>query len=282
MSFKYKDLTIDELSIKIGATKPFSFLHVTDSHIARWDKDKPCDRWKCFGDTPEKPERYFEQAADYCRENGTVMLNTGDMIDFLSNESLRYIDKAFEGLDYIYAAGNHDFCHRVGDATENKAYKMRNLALVAPHIKSNLNFDSRVINGINFVTLDDGYYMISDAQCEMLRFEAAKGLPIILCVHNPFYAQKTGEMMLEENGSCALVNTPLEVIEKFRDPYRRFQQEPDEATIRACEYIMGEPLIKAIFCGHLHKYFDEMLPNGVMQYCGAASFVGRARLVTVE
>ena len=282
MSFNYNGLTIDELTIKAGAEVPFKFLHVTDSHISRWDADKPCDRYKCFGNDPRDPERYFELCRDYCLETGTVMLNTGDMIDFLSEESFKYMDEVFEGLDYIYAAGNHDFCHWVGDATENKSYKMRNLRLIAPHIKNNLNFDSRVINGVNFVTLDDGYYMISDAQTEMLRFEAAKGLPILLCMHNPLYAKNLAEKQFHKGGSCALVNVPLELIEQFPSSYRRFQQEPDEATVRAYNYIMSEPLIKAVFCGHLHDRHDEALENGVMQYVTAASFTGHARLVTVE
>lgn len=281
MSFKYKDITIDEATIKIGITAPIQFFHITDSHIAYSDKDAPNQRWKDFGSTPQSAEIYFNQAADYCRKNNIFMLNTGDAIDFLSQANFDFLDNSTQELDYLYAAGNHDFCHCVGDATENKPYKERNIKKVAPHIKSNLYFDSKTVNGINFVTLDNSYYTLSNCQIQMLKAEAAKGLPIILGMHVPLYVPQLAQKTLSESGCTYLINTPTEIVEKFKDPYRRFQQEADEETVRAVDYIINEPLIKAVICGHTHERHDEALKSGVMQYVGEAGFKGAARLFTV-
>ena len=186
MSFSYKSLKIDELTIKIGAEKPFKVLHVTDSHLARFDPEKPCTR---FENIRDDIDTYFADSCDFCRENNMIMLHTGDVVDFVSEANFEYMKKCFDGVDYICATGNHEFCHWVGDATENQQYKWRMLSSVGKHFRCNMHFDSRVVNGVNFVTLDNGYYMFTEGQLEMLRAEVARGLPIILCMHTPIYSE---------------------------------------------------------------------------------------------
>lgn len=281
MSFSYKSLKIDELTIKIGAEKPFKVLHVTDSHLARFDPEKPCTR---FENIRDDIDTYFADSCDFCRENNMIMLHTGDVVDFVSEANFEYMKKCFDGVDYICATGNHEFCHWVGDATENQQYKWRMLSRVGKHFRCNMHFDSRVVNGVNFVTLDNGYYMFTEGQLEMLRAEVARGLPIILCMHTPIYSEGLAKKAVDNGTPTYLVATPLEIIEKYRESYRRFQQEADDVTLRAVEYIKSEPMIKAVIAGHLHtpSHHDEELVPGKMQYVGAGGFEGFARLVTVE
>lgn len=281
MSFTYKNLTIDELTINIGIKKPFQIFHVTDSHLARFDPQKPCTR---FEQSRELIDTYFAQCCEYCRENNIIMLNTGDVIDFISDANFEYMTEQLRGVDYIYATGNHDFCHWVGDATENQQYKWRNIKKVAKYFNCNMHFDSRVVGGVNFVTLDDGYYLINDGQLDMLKAEVARGLPIILCMHVPFYTPGLAKSAIERGIPTSLVAAPLEIIENYTEPYRRFQQEPDDATLRAVEYIKSEPTIKAIIAGHMHTptHHDEEFTVGKMQYVGAGGYNGLARLVTVK
>ncbi len=281
MSFQYKDLNISELSIKVGAKKPFRFLHVTDSHLARFDPEKPCTR---FEKTRELIDTYFAQSCEYCRENNIPMVNTGDVYDFISEANFEYMTEQLQGVDHIYATGNHDFCHWVGDATENQQYKWRNIKKVAKHFNCNMHFDSRVINGVNFVTIDDGYYLFTEGQLEMLKAEVARELPIILCMHVPIYMPGLAKFALDKGQPTSIVATPLEIIEKYREPYRRFQQEADDTTLKVVNYIKNEPLIKVLFAGHTHtpNHHDEELCPGKMQYVGAGGYNGYARLVTVE
>ena len=281
MSFKYKDLTISELTINVGAKKPFGFLHVSDIHLARFDPEKPCTRFEQKRDLIDK---YFAQSCEYCRENNIPMVDTGDIIDFISNANLEYMKEQLEGVDHIYATGNHDFCHWVGDATENQQYKWRNIKKVAKYFDCNMHFDSRVINGVNFVTIDDGYYLFTEGQFEMLKAEVARELPIILCMHVPLYMPCLAKIELDKGNPTYLVATPNEIIEKYKDPQRRFQQEADDTTMRVVDYIKNEPLIKAIFAGHTHTpdHHDEELVKGKMQYVSAGGFNGTVRLVTVK
>ena len=277
-----KEIKILQTTVNIGVEKPFKLLHVTDSHIALDDEGNDCGRQKIFDKDYEGcSQDYFIQAADYCKKQDMVMLNTGDFFDFLSEANFAFADEYLNKIDYIYAAGNHDFCHCVGKAKEDYEYKWNQIKRSAPYIKSNLYFDSRVINGVNIVTLDNSYYLMTDGQIEALRAEAAKGYPILLAMHNPLYNEKQATDMMQKGGNILYcVGAPEEILKTYPAD-RRAQQTPDDATLRAIKYIKEEPLIKAIVVGHLHRNFEETLENGVPQITTAGSYSGYVRELTI-
>lgn len=271
------ELQIVKTTLEVGAEKPFKLLHVTDSHIALDDPGKDCGRFKFF----TKAEQYFIETAEYAVRNDLTVLHTGDFFDFHSEANFAFADKHLAPLDYIYAAGNHDFCHCVGQAKEDYEYKWSQIKKVAPHVKSNLYFDFRVINGVNIVTLDNSYYLMTEGQIELLRAEAAKGYPIILAMHNPIFTKEYADMILGEGEKCAfLMGAPEEYTSKYPEA-RRHQQTPDEATLKAVEYIKSEPLIKAIIVGHTHRNYEGRLDNGVLQITTGGGYKGYAREITI-
>ena len=271
-----QNLNIIHSEISLGLEKPFRFLQITDTHITRGDPSGRKRREEIFNKYYENcAEDYFLQAIDYAKENGMPVLHTGDMIDFLSQDNFAFMDEHFRDLNYMYAAGNHDFCHWVGRAKEDYAYKWEKILQIAPHVKSNLYFDSRVINGVNFVTMDDSYYLISDGQIEMLKAEAAKGYPIILAMHVPLYTPALAEIIMRKNPCAYVVGAPDELLATYPED-RRLQQTPDAPTRRAVEYIRNEPLIKAIVAGHTHLNFEEEL-NGKSQFLTDGSYEGVVR-----
>lgn len=279
----FKKLQVIKTELNIGLPAPVKLLHVTDTHIAYSDPERPCGRQERFdGEIEDQTASYFEQALAYAKENNLIMLHTGDLLDFLSQRSFDYIDEKLQDVDYIYAAGNHDYCHWVGEAKEDNAYKWENMKLSAPHFKSNLWFDSRVIGGLNIVTLDNSYYQISDGQIEMLRAEASRGLPILLCMHNPLFTQKCADYILEHNPytDLAMVAAPRKYLTQYND-HRFLQQTPDAATLRAVEYIKSEPLIKALIVGHLHFNFEDTLDNDIPQIITHGTFAGYVRELTI-
>lgn len=281
-------LTVEKTEIDLGLDREVRLLHVTDSHISKaydYEGAELCSlaaaRARCFDKGIDgQTERLYEEAKKYAADNGLIMVHTGDLIDFLSKANFHYLDHAFDGIDYIYAAGNHDFCHYVGRATEDWCYKRENMKKIAPHVKSNLHFDSRIIGGVNVVTLDDSYYNITQGQIEMLRAEAAKGYPILLFIHVPLYVPEYAAERLKE-GPAYMVAAPRAVLEKYPSD-RFFQQAPTEDTLKAVEYILGEPLIKAVFAGHTHANIDEKLENGVTQYITGATYEGLAREIIIR
>lgn len=275
-----KELQIIKTTIEIGLEKPMKFLHITDTHITRGDPFNG-RRKKTFDvDYEGCAEEYYFAALDYAKKNAMPIVNTGDLIDFFSEENFDFIDRYWTGVDGIYAAGNHDFCHFLGKATEDYAYKWEKIKEIAPHFENNLYFDSRIIGGVNFVTLDDSYYLIGAGQIEMLKAEAAKGYPIILAMHVPLYTKGLAEAVMQNNPCAYVTAAPEELLVNYPE-YRRFQQTPDTDTLRAVEYIKNEPLIKALVVGHTHLNFEEKLTQDKWQYATHGSFAGYVREFTV-
>ena len=110
----------------------------------------------------------------YAKENGLMMLNTGDFLDFLSKKNFEFADKYLMNTDTIYAAGNHDFCHRVGYAKEDYQYKWDQIKRSAPHLPNNLYFYSRIIDGPHDKKLEAfGFHVISIDGHDFEQIEAA-------------------------------------------------------------------------------------------------------------
>ncbi|MBQ2704136.1 MAG: metallophosphoesterase [Clostridia bacterium] len=277
-----KPITVLKTTLNIGIQEPVKLLHITDTHIALDDEGNDSGRYKCFDRDYENCSiDYYFQAVEYAKQNNLTILHTGDFLDFISERNLDFADKYLMPLDCIYAAGNHDFCHCVGKAKEDYEYKWHYIKQSAPHLKNNLYFYSRIIGGVNVVTLDDSYYLISDAQIECLKAEVAKGYPIVLAMHVPFYAPNQAKLQKEKGEECAfMVAAPQECLNSYRE-VRRLQQTPDEATLRAVEYIKNEPLIKAIITGHNHKNCEEIIGDGKIQITTAGNFDGYVREITI-
>ena len=62
------------------------------------------------------------------------------------------------------AAGNHEYSLYVGEAWEDAAYRNQSLATVQEAFINNIRMAARVIGGVNFVALDDGYYLFEEEQ----------------------------------------------------------------------------------------------------------------------
>ena len=276
-----RNLKVIKTTIEVGLHKPFKFLHVTDSHVFRGDSDIWNSKDEFDIDYDGCTEDYFLKAIKYAKDNNIMIVHTGDLIDFHSQENFEFIHQVFtQDVDYIYAAGNHDFFDFrdiLNGQEENAEYEKKQSAAIAPYIKNDLSFYSRVIGGVNIVTMDDSYYQISDEQTERLKAEAAKGYPILLCMHVPLYAP----MLSDINSDIAYaVGAPEALLNTYSED-RKLQQTPEEATVRAIEYIKSEPLIKALITGHRHMNLEMNLDNGITQYITHGSFAGYVREVVL-
>ena len=282
-------INISKTQITAGAEKPFTLLHTTDNHICLCDERNDerkqilaANRNRAFKGTQVE---FFENALSYAKENGYTVLSTGDICDFVSFANFDYVKKAFEGVDYIFAVGNHEFSLYVGEAFEDEAYKMQSFDLVQKmHPGKNLRFDSRTINGVNIITLDNGYYNFTAAQTAFLEKETEKGLPIILTMHNPIHNKELYDLcMSNPRAECAyLVGSPEELIKCYPE-HRYIQQKPDKETLEFIEYASHNRLIKAVIAGHLHEDYITTLPwgDGVIQICTASGYRNMAREITI-
>lgn len=290
----YDPLNIKEITVEIGLEKPFDAMHLSDTHIARADArdderkillSAQRSQWMNAG------EHYLDEAIRIARERGMYLFHTGDLYDFVSEANLDSAAKHLIEGDWFVSAGNHEYSKYVGEAKEDEAYKQDSYDAVRAAFPNDLHFASRIINGVNFVALDDVYYNFTERQLEQMKAEMAKGLPVVMLCHVPLYTPEFCKSELEvTGGNCAyLTGVPLEVTETFDQGrtypageewrYRKVQQRADEPTLAFIAWFKEQPLLKAILCGHMHRFFEERFSPTAIQYTVGATYQGDAQVV---
>ena len=280
-------MNLVKTTVRIGLDAPVRVLHLSDTHFCKADE---FDSERVHGmaarrlknaflhDGADRIQEYWDEAVAYAREKNLPILHTGDLIDFLSHGCGAFAKELLKDVECFFAMGNHELCHYVGEAREDFSYKMEQLPIAQPFFKDPLLFASRIIGGINFVALDNGYYLFTDWQRERLEYEVSKGLPVVLMMHNPIHTDELYSVMMNERKQpCAyLTGTPIEMMASYPAD-RLAQQRADDATWRFIDYIAHEPAIRAILAGHLHFNWEGDLPWGIRQYVTGGGFLGDAR-----
>ena len=247
-------------TLSVGATEPFVLLHISDIHLSEFDEN----------DTPERQEfakkrkKHFSFAPDavefvkeYVKKTGYILVNTGDMVDFITPETLRISKSFIEETNMIFVTGNHEFwhcernCFDPNDVPATYQAKNDTLAEVGKQLGGNIRFSCREINGVNLVCMDDTTYRIDREQFEKLKEVEAEGKPILLFMHIPMYSEHLG------GGAKYSTGAPSKYHEHCT-PMQKYELSTDEQTYEFCDYIRKSPQIRCIFSGHIH-YNVEIL-----------------------
>lgn len=276
---EFEPLTITQRTVSVGATKSFSVLHVSDTHFSfcdgRNDTRKMVLASNRFGEM-YRAEHYFDEALQIAKSEKLMLVHTGDLIDFTSHANYDMVKAHFAGVDALVCAGNHEFSQYVGEAKEDAAYKAVSYAEVQKVYPNDLTFFSRVINGVNFIAIDNVYYDFTETQLALLEKEIAKQLPIVILCHVPLYSEALHKRQLATtNGKCAyLCGTPDDVIATYSDPRRAEQQRANAATKKFIDRLRNEPLVKAILSGHIHTPEEDRFSPTAMTYVAGATYQG--------
>lgn len=272
-------MRIIETKISVGANTPFFVLHISDTHLTladEFDNERKHElAQKRSGiEAFRETEAVRKTASEMSKKEGLPIFHTGDLIDFVSHANLKVAKEFAEENDLFLAAGNHEFSQYVGEAEEDAAYRNQSLALVQSAFKNDIRFSSRVINGVNFVALDNSYYLIEENQLECLQAEVEKGLPVVLLLHTPLYEKSlyNHHRNKKEHSPVYLMNVPQEKMEYY-SPERYKQQRADLITEKAYDYILSEPAIKAILAGHLHYDFESTINQNLPQFITGCSTI---------
>ena len=290
-------LHVKEIHVRVGASEPFGVLHVSDTHIVRAD-DRDDERKIALASRRVRSmsygEHYLDEAIRYAHDKGLYMMHTGDLYDFVSEANLDSCAVHMLSADWFVCAGNHEYSQYVGEAKEDEAYKESSREAVQGAFPNNLFFAGRIINGVNFVALDDVYYNFTERQHALMAEEMKKGLPVVMLCHVPPYTpQALADELRFTNGNCGyLTGVPEEFTSKY-DPdvtypagqewrYRKVQQHADEPTLAFLAWLKEQPLLKAILCGHCHRYYEERFSPTAMLYAVDATYHGGVQAVYFE
>ena len=260
-------MSIIETKLTVGVQAPFRVLHVTDTHLTDADL-RDGERKVTLAEKRAKifplADATLELAAKVAKEQGVPIVHTGDLLDFVSVANLEKAKKFTDENDCFMAAGNHEFSLYVGEAKEDAAYRNQSLATVQAAFRNDIRMAARVIGGVNFVALDNGYYLFEAEQLAFLKKEVERGLPTVLLLHNPLYEPALYDRVMQKSPCAYLVGVPEELMQGY--PKDRFaQQKADEITRETVEYIAQETGIKALITGHLHFNYEGVFADRIPQ-----------------
>lgn len=253
----------EKIRIELGLEKPVNISHITDVHLCLADDRDAhliahaAERTGVFyeeaGCPPKTPSEYFREAMEYSENNCDLCIITGDVLDFISKKNIDESREILQDKNYIFTAGNHEFCPRVG-VPDSFARRFDVYGDIQSVFKGNMFFESRVIGGVNLVTIDNSYYNYSGLQIDLLEKEIEKGLPIILFSHVP------------------LTDPILEL------KYHHKDLVPDEYMMEQNRRLLGlvesTELIKAEFSGHWHCRGEKTLFGRVKEFITPGLFKG--------
>ena len=256
-----------ETKITVGATSPFKIIHLADTHMTYADM-RDGERKVALS---EKRSQYFRGAEEVLalassmsKELCCPIFHTGDLSDFVSLANLERAKQFVDENDITLAAGNHEFSQYVGEAIEDAAYREQSLAKVQAVYKNDIRASAREINGVNFIFLDDGYYKIDEGQLAFLRRELERGLPSVIVMHTPLYEPELYAIERRKHDCGYLLGVPDELVDGYGSERAR-QQRADGITVAAIELIKSTPSVKAIIAGHLHRDYENMLTDSILQ-----------------
>ena len=170
----------------------------------------------------------------------------------------RVLTKSLAGKDFIYTAGTHEFQIGPIDAlAQPGTYYEECKARIEREAGVSFASASRVIGGVNLITLDNSQDFFPLAAREMLLKEIERGLPIILFTHVPI--------------NCQTLKVP-------RPAHYRFTEEEFRIHLETLELITSCPLIKANFAGHWHSR-DDFPDRTPPVYVTPGTYAGIVRLI---
>ena len=277
------DIKFITTKLQLGIEKPFSFLHISDSHVALAD-ERDSERKI---ELAKNRTQYFDgalnvvaSAKEYALKNNTFIVHTGDLIDFTSEMNYEYAKALTDSCDVFMASGNHEFSHYLGEAKEDAAYRNASLPRIQACFKNDIRFASRRVNGVNLIAIDNSYHQIDEEQIIKLKEEIKLGLPMLLFMHVPLYQKDYYDFMINKLGrDCAyLMNVPDELVDLYPESLHEHHRAT-KATREAYDLILSTPLIKALFVGHLHFDYEVNLTESLKQYTvGCAT----GRIIEIE
>ena len=273
---RFERLALNYGTVNIGLEKPFSILHISDTHLTAVypNEDEKKQqlhkiRTTTFGGRQEEALR---DSLDWARQHVDYVVHTGDLIDWQSEANFDLVKKYF-GEGVVGCLGNHEFSQHMWlsepKETGTEQYKnltRKKLQEVFPY---DIELQSQVVGGVNFVTLDDVYGYVTERQVELFRKEVKKGLPIVLCMHVPFHT---------ENIWRADIRFWHDEKSRFRnvapDPSGEYKRQQDDPVTSAfIAYLKTEPLLKAILAGHLHITIQDQFSPTVTEYVVGGNFL---------
>lgn len=280
---EFERLSISFITLGVGATEPFSVLHISDSHLTDVYPDESERkreisriRTRQFGG---KQWEALEDSLAWAATHDDYVIHTGDIIDFQSRANFDHV-KRLLGENVIGTVGNHEFSPEMWLSevaeTQDDAWRARSRPELANAFPFDLSFSTRVVNGVNFVMVDNAFGTVTQNQLDAFVSETRKGLPIVLGMHVPIYTAAIVRAMFHywRKGGGKFRSAAIPEPEPFGNWLAQANDATTDAFIRE---VKGNPLVKAVLAGHLHFAMQDRLSSTAAEYLVGGNYLFHAQ-----
>lgn len=276
----YERLSMSYATIQIGLKHPFSVLHFSDTHLTaaypseNENKQKLHKiRTQTFGGRQEEALR---DTLAWAKDHVDYLVHTGDLIDWQSEANFDLVKKYF-GDQLFGTLGNHEYSRDMWLSKDtyderNKDLTRKKLAEIFPF---DISIHSQEIHGVNFVGFDDVYGIVTEQQAARIKAEFKKGLPVVLCMHVPFYTENIhrANQKFWTTKKTYEFGSPVEPSGEYK------KQLNDPVTSDLIQFLKKQSLLKGILSGHLHITVEEKFSETATQYVVGGNYGFNAREV---
>ena len=249
-------LNVRQVVVEVGTERPFSVLHVSDSHLARIDSRDGEELYALAKSRSrigrELGEYYLGEAVHHARARKIKLIHTGDFMDFMSAANLEYAERRLCTDDFLACVGNHEYWIDV-QHRQVEAYK----APTIPRLKSawaGIPASTHLINGVNFFVFDDSFATVTQEIFSAFEQTLEEGRPVVMVCHVPLWAEGSG-LKMHICGRPGLKNS-------------------DEVSCAFVERARREPLVKAVLSGHAHRFNEFKFSPTAVELVAGALFSG--------
>ncbi len=273
---RYERLSLSYGVVEIGLEKPFSILHISDSHLTaaypnESEKKQKLNsrRTKTFGGRQEEALR---DALAWAKQHVDYVVHTGDLIDWQSEANYDLVKKYF-GTEIIGALGNHEFSPDMGYSEpkeeHTEAFKDLSRKRLQEVYPFDITFQSQVVNGVNFITFEDVFGYVTKTQVKRFKKEFKKGLPVVLCMHVPFYTDKIWRAHVRFWTDKGPMTSGI--LPEIQGSYK--VQREDPVTRDFLAWLKKQPLLKCILSGHEHLTVEDQFSPTCREFVVGGNFL---------
>lgn len=226
---------------------------IGDTHFVLRDSrdDAYADNYRRMGQWGGDTTAFETLLAKAKAEKPDMLLLAGDIISFPTLANVEFVKARLDacGIPWFYTAGNHDW-HFEGvpgsDLAQREEWTRKRLLPL--HQGANPFMSSRVVKGVRIVAIDNSAYHVLPEQVAFWKQEAAKGDPIALIMHVPFWHEGWSVT------SCACptwgaATDPYPDIERRE----RWAEKLMPSTFEFRQAVFSTPNLVGIFTGHHHR-----------------------------
>ena len=282
------DFKTDEIVVEIdGLEREYTIAFVNDLHMitdhASGDvtEDNMAvvrERYETLAVTEDGvfAEYLWHEVIKYLNYNDfDAVIFAGDMLDYCSNSNIIALKSGLKELKYpsdklMYIRSDHDYGGWYGGSgfTDSNGFSLQTLVLDGDATEKVIEFDDFIIVGIN-----QSYRNVSEHAREVIDRNIARGKPVIIATHVPFYSDV--DSSLEE--------LSMEVRNKIyywsKDGVNYVPDGETQALIDAM--YADDSNVEQIVAAHMHASWDGYVTDRLKEHIFAPAFQGNIGIIYV-